>query len=37
MMITFSVSFIRPQKPDVCVLIVRFKLKFCENGAFIFE
>jgi hypothetical protein len=36
-MITFSVNFIRPQKVGVYVLLLRFKLKFCENGAFIFE
>jgi hypothetical protein len=36
-MITFLVSFIRLQKAGVYVLILRFKLKFCENGAFIFE
>jgi hypothetical protein len=33
--ITFSVSFIRLQEAGVYVFILSFKLKFCENGAFI--
>jgi hypothetical protein len=35
--ITFLVSVIQLQKADVFVLILWFKLTFCENGAFIFE
>jgi hypothetical protein len=35
--IKFLVSFIQLYEAGVSVLILWFELKFCENGAFIFE